>query len=288
MRWKIDPPLRQNNLMKPTDQKRALNCAVVAARAAGRLMRQNLRAAKKINSKSLHDIKLELDVRCQKLIGKILAAEFPEVALLGEEGIAGNQNAPERWVVDPIDGTVNFAYGIPHACVSIALQVRSSKFKVQGLKLKGSTPQVEEYETVVGVIYDPFCDELWTAIRGQPARLNGSVIHVSDRGQLRETIVAIGFAKSRHSLELTLPYFNKLVRRVRKVRMTGSAALMLAYVATGRFDAYIERGIRLWDIAAGGLIVECAGGEFWHEAVSGGYTYRMIASNGLLRKKLEL
>jgi myo-inositol-1(or 4)-monophosphatase len=273
--------------MKPTEQKRALNCAIKAARAAGGLMRQNLRAIKKINSKSQHDIKLELDVRCQKLIGKILAVEFPKIALLGEEGDTGNLDAAERWVVDPIDGTVNFAYGIPHACVSIALQTRSLKFKVQGLKSKDSPAVGEIYDTVVGVVYDPFCDELWTAVRGQPARLNGTTIRVSQRKLLRETIVAIGFAKSRGSLESTLPYFNKLVRQVRKVRMTGSAALALVYVATGRFDAYVERGIRLWDIAAGGLIVECAGGEFWHEAVAGRYTYRMLASNGLLRKKLN-
>ena len=81
--------------------------------------------------------------------------------------------------------------------------------------------------------------------------------------------------------------FNQLVRRVRKVRMMGSAALALTYVASGRFDAYVESGIRLWDIAAGGLIVECAGGEFWHEPIAGRHAYRMVASNGLLRKKLQ-
>ena len=86
---------------------------------------------------------------------------------------------------------------------------------------------------------------------------------------------------------MVLPYFNKLVRRVRKVRMMGAAALAMTYVATGRFDAYVERDIRLWDIAAGGLIVECAGGEFWREPVPGEYKYRMVTSNGLLRKKLR-
>ena len=266
--------------MKPSELKQALASAVKAARAAGKLMRQNLRASKKINSKTQHDIKLELDVRCQEVIEKILASDFPHVAVLGEEGISGNPETAQRWVVDPIDGTVNFAYGIPHACVSIALQIRSST----------STPLpagVEEYDTVVGVVYDPFCDELWTAVHGGPARLNGKLIRVSERLVLRETIVAIGFAKSSASLEHTLPYFNRLVRRTRKVRMMGSAALAMTYVATGRFDAYIERGIRLWDVAAGGLIVECAGGEYWREPVAGDYTYRMITSNGLLRKKLE-
>jgi myo-inositol-1(or 4)-monophosphatase len=183
-------------------------------------------------------------------------------------------------VVDPIDGTVNFAYGIPHACVSIALQQRAQ------------TPGVAEYEdgyqTLVGVVYDPFCDELWTAIRGQAARLNGKIIRVSKRRKLREAIVSIGFAKTREDLEATLPYFIDLVHQVRKLRIMGSAALALTYVASGRFDAYIERGLRLWDIAAGGLIVECAGGEFWQEAIPGNHAYRMLASNGLLRRLLRV
>jgi myo-inositol-1(or 4)-monophosphatase len=273
--------------MTPSNQKRALACAVKAARAVGKLMRQNLNATKRINSKTQHDIKLELDVRSQKLIAQTLASAFPRIAFIGEEGIIGDPESPERWVVDPIDGTVNFTYGIPHACISIALQTKMLRLDVQGSKLKGATSSEEDYQTVVGVVYDPFCDEMWTAILGQPARLNGNIIHVSRRPLLREAIVAIGFAKSRGSLETTLPYFNQLVRRVRKVRMMGAAALAMTYVASGRFDAYIERGIRLWDIAAGGLIVECAGGEFWRAPIKGEYAYRMITSNGLLRKKLE-
>ncbi|SRR5581483_1446053 len=265
--------------MTPSEQKKALACAIRAARAAGSVMRQNLFAAKKINASSAHDIKLELDVRCQKLIERILHATFPRVALLGEEGIAGDSEASERWVVDPIDGTVNFSYGIPHACVSIALQVRA---QVQSHGEAG-TP----HTTVVGVVYDPFCDELWTAIRGEPARLNGKIIRVSERNSLGEAIVSIGFAKTAATLNRTLPYFNKLVQRVRKIRIMGAAALALTYVATGRFDAYIESGIRLWDIAAGGLIIECAGGEFWHEPVPGTHKYRLLATNGRLRKKLE-
>ncbi|MCL4786351.1 MAG: inositol monophosphatase, partial [Verrucomicrobia bacterium] len=91
---------------------------------------------------------------------------------------------------------------------------------------------------------------------------------------------------SKETIETTLPYFSQLVRRVRKVRIMGAAALALAYVASGRFDAYIERGISLWDIAAGGLIVECAGGEFWREPIRGAHKFRMIASNGWLRRPL--
>lgn len=128
------------------------------------------------------------------------------------------------------------------------------------------------YETIVGVVYDPFCDELWTAIRGQVARLNGRIIKVSRRRRLDETIVAIGFAKSRATLELMLPFFDHIARRVHKVRVMGTAALALAYVACDRYDAYVEANIRLWDVAAGGLILECAGGEFWHRPVAGAAT----------------
>ena len=114
------------------------------------------------------------------------------------------------------------------------------------------------YETVAGLVYDPFCDELWTALRGRPARLNGKIIRVSRRKNLDEAIISLGFAKNPASLQEMLPVFNRLVHQVRKIRIMGAAALALAYVAGGRFDAYLETGLRLWDIAAGGLIVECA------------------------------
>jgi myo-inositol-1(or 4)-monophosphatase len=254
--------------------------AIDAAQTVGKLMRRNLHASKHANAVTHHDIKLELDVRSQHLIEKKLHAKFPQVALLGEEGVVGDPEADYRWVVDPIDGTVNFAYTIPHACVSIALQRRAAK--------PGRFVYPDGYETLIGVVYDPFCDEMWTAVLGGPARLNGKKVAVSRRRKLQEAIVSIGFAKTKESLEATLPYFNELVRRVRKVRIMGAAALALTYVATGRFDAYIERGIRIWDIAAGGLIIECAGGEFWREAVDAAHTYRMVAGNGLLRRSLAV
>jgi myo-inositol-1(or 4)-monophosphatase len=255
------------------EKKKALPCAVEAARQAGELMRRNRFSVKIVNEQSQHDIKLELDVRCQKLIERTLLAAFPDSAVLGEEGVAGDANSALRWVVDPIDGTVNYTYGVPHACVSIALQQRANS--------------ATEFQTVLGVVYDPFCDELWTAIAGGPARLNGRIIRASRREKLEEVIVAIGFSKSEKSLNENLPVFNALVRRVRKIRMMGAAALSLAYVASGRFDAYIESGVSLWDIAAAGLILECAGGEFWRQPIAGTGHFRMIANNGLLRGKLE-
>jgi myo-inositol-1(or 4)-monophosphatase len=254
----------------PISHQRALATAVRAARAAGALMTRNARSVKKINAATQHDIKLELDVRCQKLIERTLRADFQEIPILGEEGVVGDPNAPLRWVVDPIDGTVNFTYGIPHACVSIALQAKLPKpDKVTG----------EEFHSIVGVVYDPFVDEMWTAIRGGPARLNGRVIHVSDRVRLDEAIIAMGFAKYTDTLAIMLPVFNTLVHRVRKIRILGAAALSFTWVAAGRMDAYLENGVRLW--------VESAGGEFWHRRVDGEHTYEILANNGRLRRKME-
>ena len=283
--------------MTPPEQQRALTCAVTAAWAAGKMMRDNFHSQKKINSATQHDIKLQLDVRCQQRIEAILRRSFPGVAILGEEGISGDPNAPARWVVDPIDGTVNFAYGIPHCCVSIALQGRTANRSVQNSKVRSahpmpkpqgrSVPSATTYETIVGVVYDPFCDELWTATKGGPARLNGKLIHVSDRENLSEAIVSIGFAKQSSTMQKTLPAVTQLIHRVRKIRIMGSAALSMVYVASGRMDAYLEYGLRLWDIAAGGLILERAGGEFWNQPVEGKYTYQILANNGLLRRKLQ-
>ena len=270
--------------MKPMEVNKALDAAVSSARLAGELMRKNLRSPKRINEEQQHDIKLELDVRCQKLIQKNLAAALPEVALLGEEGTFGDPQAAARWVVDPIDGTVNFAYGIPHAAVSIALQTRRDG---PGEKAKrGAAHPDEAYETRVGVVYDPFCAELWTAVRGRPARLNGRVIRVSGHQHLREAIVSVGFAKKAETIEWMLPMMRHLLHRVRKIRIMGSAALAMVYVASGRFDVYTEAGIRLWDVAAGGVILESAGGEFWHRPMPGEHTYEVRATNGLLRRQL--
>lgn len=258
--------------MKKISTNKALSVAAKAARAAGKIMRDNWRLQKTVNDESLHDIKLELDVRCQKTIEKILFAAFPEISVLGEEGCSGNPNSDYRWVVDPIDGTVNYFFGMPHAAVSIALQskIGNSKFK-----------------TILGVIYDPFTDELWTATLGGKTKLNGRVVRCSKRSRVNDSLVAMGFSKSKENLEKSLPHLNRLARQAKKIRIMGSAALELAYVASGRLDVYIERTINLWDIAAGGLMVECSGGEMFLISMPDG-RLRMVADNGLLRKKLQL
>lgn len=253
--------------MKPVSLKSALATAVKAARAAGQIMHANWHKPKHVNAAEAHDIKLELDVKCQALIEKILASAFPQIPVLGEEGSTGNVTAEYRWVIDPIDGTVNYFFGMPHAAVSIALQHRE--------------------QSVVGVIYDPFTDEIWTTTTGQPTRLNGRIIRVSNRSKLDECIIAMGFSKNQENLDKSLPHLIRLSRRAKKIRIMGSAALELAYVASGRLDAYIERTINLWDVAAGSLLVENAGGEFYTLPAPHG-KLRMCADNGKLRKKLQL
>jgi len=266
--------------MKPAEQKRALAVAVIAAEEVGALMRKHQFSPKKVDVATQHDIKLALDAESQRKIERRLLHSFPGISILGEEGITGDPNSALRWVVDPIDGTVNFTYEIPHASVSIALQEKCPP---------ATRADYEDgYNTILGVVYDPFCNELWTAVRGGPARLNGRLAKASNRGKLGEAVVSIGFAKSRKNLEATLPYLIHLAHRVRKIRIMGSAALALAYVGSGRFDAYVERGIRLWDIAAGGLILECAGGKFWHEAIPGKYAYRMVSSNHKLHRAVRI
>jgi len=253
--------------MKTIPLKSALATAVTAARAAGRVMHANWHRPKHVNCAEAHDIKLELDVRCQALIEKTLAKAFPQIPVLGEEGSTGDVNAEYRWVIDPIDGTVNYFFGMPHAAVSIALEHRK--------------------KSVVGVIYDPFTDEIWTTIKGAPTRLNGKIVRVSNRTKIEDCVIAMGFSKSQDNLEKSLPHLIRISRRAKKIRILGSAALELVYVASGRLDAYIERTINLWDVAAGSLLVENAGGEFYCVPAPGG-KLRMCADNGRLRKKLQL
>ncbi len=278
--------------MKNIPLNQALAVSIKAARAAGKVMHENWLKPKRVKLDDAHDIKLELDVRCQKLIEKILRAKFPKIPLLGEEGDSGDVTAEYRWVVDPIDGTVNYFYGMPHAAVSIALQKRD-ECRVTGdgkntrSRRQSHVTRHASHVTLLGVIYAPFTDEIWTTVRGGPTRLNGKIVRVSNRSKLADAVIAMGFSKNRENLEKSLPHLNRLARRVKKIRVLGSAALELVYVASGRLDAYIERTINLWDVAAGQLLVENAGGEFYVVPAPGG-KLRMCASNGRLRKKLQI
>jgi len=226
-----------------------LEVALSAAREAGVLLRARFGETPDVKEMFAHDIKLDLDVQSQELITGRLLNAFPGHALYGEEGIAGNQASEWQWIVDPIDGTVNYFYGIPHFCISIALRRVIASAKDGG-------------EIQLGVIYDPMRDEMWQVVRGGVATLNGKTIRVSSRTQISEAMLSVGFAKSQETIATGLPMFDYFITRARKCRLMGSAALDLAYVACGRLDAYIESSVSLWDVAAGMLLVEAAGGTF--------------------------
>ena len=244
-----------------------LDAAVEAARAAGELLRQNFHQRLRVSSFAAHDIKLEIDVRAQELITRSLLKKFPAHALYGEEGIVGDQSSDFQWVVDPLDGTVNYFYGIPHFCISIALRFMG--------------------EIIVGVIYDPMREEVWATQKGGEATLNGKPFRVSERAELAEAVISVGLSKTGVTIEAGLPLLQEMVHRARKCRLMGSAALDMAYVACGRFDAYIEQGISLWDIAAGWILVENAGGTVeMKPRTDMKDKYSIVASNGVIDLKL--
>src|SRR6267142_3628788 len=164
--------------------KHYLDAAENAARAAGDLLRKNFPRSQHVNVALAHDIKLAIDVQTQELITRKLLKQFPEHALYGEEGIVGDQSSEHQWVVDPLDGTVNYFYGIPHFCVSIALRVRS--------------------EIMVGVIYDPIREEMWAGQKGETPKLNGHHFHVSDRADLAEAVISVGLAKTGETIDVGL------------------------------------------------------------------------------------
>jgi myo-inositol-1(or 4)-monophosphatase len=247
--------------------KHYLDVAEKAARAAGKLLRKNFREPQQVNAVAAHDIKLEIDIQAQQLISRLILKEFPKHALYGEEGILGDQSSDHQWIVDPLDGTVNYFYGIPHFCISIALRLRN--------------------EVMVGVIYDPIRREMWKGQKGEAPKLNGDVIHVSDRADLTEAVVSVGLAKTDETINANFPLLQEMIHRVRKCRVLGSAALDMAYVACGRLDAYIEQGISLWDIAAGWLLVENAGGSVdLRPREDMKHKYSIIASNGVINLKI--
>ncbi len=240
-----------------------LELATYAALEAGKLLRKHFGTDTVVDEVSDHDIKLALDKDSQELITRILLGACEGDALYGEEGIAGNQESERQWIVDPIDGTVNYYYGIPHFCVSIALRVAG--------------------EITVGVIHDPMVGETWTVEKGGPAMLNGKLITASKRDTLAESILYVGSGKDENSLRTGVDRFHRASLRARKMRMMGSAALGMAYIASGRLDGYIESRISLWDIAAGQLLVETAGGKVNLTPIAEHRdAYSIVATNGLI------
>jgi myo-inositol-1(or 4)-monophosphatase len=218
-----------------------LALASTVAREAGMLLQEHFRAGGLVSdAKSTPtDPVTEADRAAERLIRDRLLAARPEDAILGEEGgdVAGTSRV--RWIVDPLDGTVNFLFGIPQWGVSIAAEV--------------------DGETVAGVVYDPMRDELWTA--AADARCNGELVTPSGRVDLATALVATGFGYDAGVRRVQAAVLARLLPEVRDVRRFGSAALDLAWTAAGRWDAYFERGVQPWDIAAGALLCRRAGLE---------------------------
>ena len=230
------------------------------ARNAGAVLRSTKSEVLHVDSAEQHDIKLELDRRIQEQIRKEIHQVYPKDGFLGEEGGESALPGQYEWVVDPIDGTVNLFYGIPHYAVSVACRL--------------------DGQSLAGAIYDPNRDELFSAHRGGGATCNNKKIRVSERAKLDEAILALGFSKGKKTIDKCLELYQFYGGRVRKLRAMGSAALDLAYVSSGRLDAYIEQGVSIWDIAAGALMVEEAGGVVRSHPSEPEGKIHLVASNG--------
>jgi myo-inositol-1(or 4)-monophosphatase len=218
-----------------------LELAVHLARRAGELLRNGYGHAGTVRYKGPIDPVTEYDLRCEALIRDGLHAAFPEDSFLGEEG-GGSVQGDGRWLVDPLDGTVNFAHAIPIFAVSMAYAMGD--------------------RVVLGVTYDPMRDELFHASAGGGAWLNGQRLQVSAAEQLDRSLLVTGFPYSiRSDPDNNLRHYAAFAMRSLGVRRLGSASLDLAYVAAGRFDGYWEYGVEAWDVGAGILLVEEAGGR---------------------------
>jgi myo-inositol-1(or 4)-monophosphatase len=218
--------------------------AAEAARAAGELLRERFVAGgeRAVGSKSTPtDLVSEADLAAEREIRTVIAARRPADAILGEEGGETQVGEGLRWIVDPLDGTVNFLFGLPQWCVSVAVH--------------------DDDGGLAGVVYDPLRDELFAGERGGRATLDGTPLTGSQSSDLATSLVATGFAYSADVRAIQAQVVARVLPRVRDIRRMGSAALDLAWTAAGRYDAFYERGVQTWDIAAGTILCRCSGLE---------------------------
>jgi len=251
--------------------------ASIIAREAGARLREFLAAGVETEYKGDVDLVTVADRTSEKLIRERLAAAFPAHGIYGEEGTRDRLDSEFRWYIDPLDGTTNFAHGIPHFCVSMGLEQRPA----------GLAPD-RDGTLVAAVIYDPNRDELFTAERGRGAFLNGKPMHVAPTPVLAESLVATGFPSRKRHESPNVHFYQEFTLRSHGVRRFGSAALDLAYVACGRIEAFWEFNLNPWDTAAGLLLVEEAGGRATDFS---GNKYRLdsrevLVSNGLIHGEL--
>lgn len=219
-----------------------LTAARVAAEAAGELIRDNWQKTIEVHYKSAIDLVTTVDRQSEQRIVEVLHKNFPQYSILAEEETAFTGTRSEyRWIIDPLDGTTNFAHGYPHCCVAIALE--------------------RDGEIIVGLVYDPLRRECFTAARHRGAMLNGHAIRTSRVDELDKALLATGFPYDRRdNADFYLAFFKAFMIRSQGIRRNGSAALDLCYVACGRIDGFWELKLHAWDTAAGGLIVREAGG----------------------------
>jgi myo-inositol-1(or 4)-monophosphatase len=252
----------------------ARELAIAAARDAGAILRERLTQPRDVQFKGTVDLVTDADRAAEALIAQRIRDAFPDHRLIGEEGARGAEGSdaprtaageiPFGWLVDPLDGTTNFSHGYPHFAVSIALERAG--------------------QVVLGAIYDPMRDELFVAERGGGATLNGMPLCVTSEDQLIRTLLATGFPYDLDRRVESDALWDAFNNQVQGVRRDGSAALNLAYVAAGRLDGFWERPLQPWDLAAGSLLVEEAGGRvtgYDGERVSP-YDREIVASNGPL------
>ena len=218
-----------------------LETAIRAAREAGRVLLEGSRGEIRVEHLAQRDVKLAMDKKAEEVILGIIREKFPGHAILSEECGAVGPKSDYLWVVDPLDGTVNFSRRIPLWGTSVAL--------------------LHKGKEIVGVIFDPIHDELYHAEEGQGAFLNGERIRVSEKSPLSAGIIAFGFSSNEERLQRGLSAAAQLPLAASKVRGLGSAVLHLAYVASGRLDGFFEFGINQWDIAAGVVLIREAGGK---------------------------
>lgn len=248
---------------------RHLEVARSAAREAGRLQVAGLSENLQVDHKGRYDLVTNVDKKCEEVVAGILGEAFADIGILAEESTQKATGSREVWIVDPLDGTTNYASGYPAFCTNIALK--------------------QAGEIVLGVVYEPVRDELFEAVRGAGAFLNGSPIRVSRTAELSQSLLATGFPYDRcEQPETNLDRFCALTMRTRGVRRGGSASLDLCYTACGRLDGYWELRLQPWDVCAGALVVLEAGGKV-SDTAGGDYDWSgldTLASNGRLHDAL--
>ena len=246
-----------------------LDIAVDAARIAGRFQQYRFASALNVTLKGDKNLVTEVDQESERLIVGHLLGSFPGHSIIAEEGEYPQGDTPFRWIIDPLDGTTNYAHGFPWFCVSI------------GLESAG--------ELVAGVIYNPMHDELFTATKGVGAFLNGQRLHVSSRSPLQNTLLGTGFPYDCASDPANnFDNFIAFQKAARGIRRAGAAALDLAYVAAGRLDGFWELKLKPWDVAAGVLLVREAGGTVttFDGTEYDVFNHRIVASNGLIHEEM--